>query len=198
MFSALLLATGCACLLACLLQFSLIYLWHQFCFLCESKWMIFILYFSRSRHLFYSLQWRWRCVCLFALETTLHDATKRKAYLCLCFFLSLCLSRESLYRFFSPCSAPSSSAAFVLAAASFRKETLYELYITFCHALLCFSIRCAHRQKRTRDGNLTVFQLMVFNFLPPHHQRALLPISFVYSVVKLKDGWLVLVLLICY
>lgn len=136
MFSALLLATGCACLLACLLQFSLIYLWHQFCFLCESKWMIFISSFSRSRHLFYSLQWR--CVCLFALETTLHDATKRKAYLCLCFSLSLSASPENL-----------SIAFFLLvllllhlphlAAASFRKETLYELYITFCHALLCFA-----------------------------------------------------------
>lgn len=197
MFSALLLATGCACLLACLLQFSLIYLWHQFCFLCESKWMIFISYFSRSRHLFYSLQWRWRCVCLFALETTLHDATKRKAYLSLS--LSLPLQRISLSLFFSLfCSFFVCRICFGGSIFSERNFIWIIHNVLPCFALLCFSIRCAHRQKRTRDGNLTVFQLMVFNFLPPHHQRALLPISFVYSVVKLKDGWLVLVLLICY
>lgn len=142
---------------------------------CVSKWMIFILSFSRLRHvsifsLIFSLHFC--CVCLFA--STLHGATKRKEYLCRPLVL-LYLFRECFYRVFSIAAASSTAFVLTAAAAYFRKETLYELYITFRLVLLCFSVQCAHRGKNPCDGNLTVLQLMVFNFLPPHRHSVPLP-----------------------
>lgn len=100
-----------------------------------------------------------------------------------CFFLyhTISLSRECLVLPLTSCvscSCSCSSFAFVLtaAAASFQKETLYKLYIALCFALLFYSAYTYTPRTKNRDGNLTVFQLMVFNFLQLCCHTDLLPI----------------------